>query len=305
MLTTIEMKQNAIAALTARINHDLKMANEHFDANLVIGKNLKVEFNLKGRAAGQAVMTGRKAGGFDSRKYAIRFNVNMMIMNEKAWWHMLDETVSHEIAHVVDYVQRQKSGHDSRWKFLHEMLGGQAHTYHQLELATAEYEYNVHGKSIKLGQVRHNKVMAGHYYLTTVNGVSRRLDKSHFVGEVQKTAMNVVPTRDNEVAPYTVKTNVVDTQKKVAIAKAKVVTPVAVVAPKALPVAANTAVATPKRHMAPSGLLVAHKPSKTAVQIWENGIKTKAEFIAAYEAAGCKNADRTFSLVVAWFVGKK
>ncbi|ADM80033.1 hypothetical protein phiAS5_ORF0190 [Aeromonas phage phiAS5] len=302
MLTTIEMKQHAIAALNARIAHDLALAKECFNVDLVIGKNLKVEFNMKGRAAGQAKMVGSKFGGYDSRKYTIRFNVNMMIMSEKAWWHLLDETVSHEIAHIVDYVQRNKSGHDSRWKFIHAMLNGSSETYHQLEVACAEYEYNVHGKVVKLGPVRHNKIQEGKSYRVEVNGIMRPLTKANFVGVVEKTAMTSVPTRANEVAPYTVKTGVVATQKKVAIAKA---VKVAVVKPAAtvMPIAANTT-STAKRHTAPSGLIVRHKPSKLADQIWADGIQMKADFIAEYEARGGKSASSAFHSVYAWYIGK-
>ena len=77
-------------------------------------------FFTKGRCAGLAY------GGY---KWTVSFNTHILAQN----LDMMRNTVSHEIAHMVDYALRGRSGHDAQWKALHRSLGGNGHTTYSAE----------------------------------------------------------------------------------------------------------------------------------------------------------------------------
>ncbi|BBA65193.1 SprT-like protein [Xanthomonas phage XacN1] len=70
----------------------------------------KVSFFAKGRMNGWA-----KQGSWE-----VQFNTH----NASQVPEEFRNTVSHEIAHMVDYALRGRSGHDRIWKAIHRSLGG-------------------------------------------------------------------------------------------------------------------------------------------------------------------------------------
>ncbi len=70
----------------------------------------KVTFFAKGRTNGWA-----KYGSWE-----VKFNTH----NASQVPEEFRNTVSHEIAHMVDYALRGRSGHDRIWKAIHRTLGG-------------------------------------------------------------------------------------------------------------------------------------------------------------------------------------
>ncbi|AAQ17722.1 hypothetical protein Aeh1ORF062c [Aeromonas phage Aeh1] len=291
---TLNLKDQAIAALKARVEIEVKKANELFGVDLVIGKNLAVKFTLRARSAGRAMMQGYSF----NRKYELNFNVNMMIMSEKAWWHLLDETVSHEVAHIVDYVQRGKSGHDARWQYIHKMMGGSGKTYHDLEVPVNQHVYGVAGQKVVVNKKVHDNIQKGHVYRTR-NG-KHPIKPFDYVGPQDKSMLTYVPTRKGEAAPtVTVVTQKVEVKQN----KVEIKVPAKVVGKKVAAQVVDTGDGK-KRYAAPSGEIVRHRPSKLANVLWEEGIRDRVKFIAEYEARGGKSASSAFHSVFAWYVGK-
>jgi predicted SprT family Zn-dependent metalloprotease len=98
---------------------------------------------------------------------------------------VLRNTVSHEIAHMVDFAMRFRSGHDHIWKAIHRSLGGDGARCVQASGITAlrsrvknEYLYrNAAGAECWVGPKHHAAMMrgtsygiknaAGHVFLST------------------------------------------------------------------------------------------------------------------------------------------
>ncbi len=80
---------------------------------------------------------------------------------------VLHNTVSHEIAHMVDFALRMRSGHDRVWKAIHRSLGGNAkrtasNVTVQRGRAKNEYLYrNAAGAEFWVGPKYHAKMMKG------------------------------------------------------------------------------------------------------------------------------------------------
>lgn len=70
----------------------------------------KVSFFSKGHANGWAKQLS----------WEVQFNTHTAAQVPEAFRN----TVSHEIAHMVDYAMRGRSGHDRIWKAIHRSLGG-------------------------------------------------------------------------------------------------------------------------------------------------------------------------------------
>jgi predicted SprT family Zn-dependent metalloprotease len=98
----------------SKIKELVARAEATYDIKLPL---LDIRFDLKGRAAGMAVQRGGQ--------YAMRFNATMML--NEAWDHIINNTVPHELAHIICmYAPRYGKGHDSGWKRVCASLGGNA-----------------------------------------------------------------------------------------------------------------------------------------------------------------------------------
>lgn len=115
-----------------------------------------IRFDLKGRAAGQA---SRRSG-----IYYIRFNHDML--SRDAFDHLLNETVPHEIAHIVCFINpRLGRNHDIGWYRVCVALGGSGKTTHDEEVVHGKgntYEYITSaGVKVRVGQKHHDYLQRG------------------------------------------------------------------------------------------------------------------------------------------------
>jgi len=139
-----------------------KVANLITVANLRYGITLPpidIRFDLKGRAAGIA--------GHRNRNYFMRFNTDMM-MNE-GWDHLINDTVPHELAHIVCFVAPQFGrAHNPGWRRVCRQLGGSGERCHREQVTYAKgrtYVYTTTtGHSVALSEVRHQRVQRGMTY---------------------------------------------------------------------------------------------------------------------------------------------
>ena len=120
---------------------------------------MNIRFDLRGRAAGQA---GRR--GF---QYFMRFNKDM-IMNQ-SWDNLLNDTVPHELAHVICFANGSDFGHGVFWRRTCQELGGSGERCHTEAVTYAKgrtYVYTTStGHTVNLSETKHRRIQAGSSYI--------------------------------------------------------------------------------------------------------------------------------------------
>lgn len=134
-----------------RLQECYKLVLQLYGLNL---SKTEVTFDLKGAAAGVA--------GYDEEgKLFLRFNRDML--QRAAFKHVKDETVPHEVAHLVCYVKPELGrNHDQGWARVCIALGGNGTCCHDQEVVYGKgntYEYTTtHGKKVRVSQASHGKI---------------------------------------------------------------------------------------------------------------------------------------------------
>lgn len=121
--------------------------------------NVSVHFDLKGRAAGMAC---RRASGM-----YMRFNRDMLTRD--AFDHVLNNTVPHEIAHIVCFMNSSLGrGHDGGWARVCAQLGGNATRCHSEKVVYGKgttYEYiTTNGHEVRVSDKVHRNIQKGTAY---------------------------------------------------------------------------------------------------------------------------------------------
>ena len=119
-------------------------------------EHVGIHFDLKGRAAGQACRRGGR--------YYMRFNRDML--TREAFDHVINNTVPHEIAHIVCFMNPSLgSGHNSGWERVCEALGGNGTRCHKEEIVYGKghtYEYTTdRGHKVRVGDKYHKHIQSG------------------------------------------------------------------------------------------------------------------------------------------------
>lgn len=144
---------------------------------------IRIRFDLKGRAAGQAYYK-RVRGVVE---YGVRFNVAAMNID---WDHMVKETIPHEIAHIVAYAKPElgAKGHNAGWKRIAWSLGCKGERCHTMPLPPARassrqrYFYRTdRGTELLVGPKHHARIQA----MGTASGIYVKktreyLDRHHY-----------------------------------------------------------------------------------------------------------------------------
>lgn len=140
----------------------LEKAGKHYGLNT---HHVDIRFDLRGRAAGMAGC--RIKGDGSTSDHYIRFNVDMI--KNSGFEHVFKNTVPHEVAHVVCYMNPALGrGHNQGWRRVCQGLGGNGDTCHKQEVVFAKghtYTYiTTLGHKINLSQQRHRKIQRGSVY---------------------------------------------------------------------------------------------------------------------------------------------
>lgn len=117
---------------------------------------IDVRFDLRGATAGQA---GRRAGAY-GYTYFMRFNRDMML--NESWDHLFNNTVPHELAHIVCFVDNSDRGHGVVWRRWCRALGGNAERCHKEAVVYAKGRTFVYttstGQTYNLSETKHRRV---------------------------------------------------------------------------------------------------------------------------------------------------
>ncbi len=118
--------------------------------------DVPVSFDLKGRCAGMA--------HWGYQFYKMRFNRDML--RREAFDHILNDTVPHEIAHIVCAKDpRLGKNHDFGWASVCRKLGGSGKRTHNEDVVYGKgktYEYtSTTGHKVRLSEQRHRKIQFG------------------------------------------------------------------------------------------------------------------------------------------------
>jgi predicted SprT family Zn-dependent metalloprotease len=159
----------------------VKLCIEAAEAKFGKLPNIEIRYDLKGRAAGQA---GRRAG-----VYFVRFNKEAMQVN---WEHMVQETIPHEIAHIVAFAMPQlgATGHNSQWRAISQTLGCKGARCHTMKLTPAKrrdikrFVYEMDGKEFLVGPKHHNLIQRhGKLAGIRLKSGGGYIDRGHFKAE--------------------------------------------------------------------------------------------------------------------------
>lgn len=145
--------QTQIDQIRTRCQQAIARAKELYNVDL---SKTVIRFDLKGRCAGQAIL--RKG------QTAMRFNSDML--DREAFDHVLNDTVPHEVAHLVCFLRPELGrNHDAGWQRVCRELGGSGATRHQEEVVYGKgrtYEYVTdRGHRVRLGDRHHSVILRG------------------------------------------------------------------------------------------------------------------------------------------------
>lgn len=158
------MLQHRMQLVRNRVQELIQRANNLYGITLPY---VEVKFDLRGGCAGQAIATGNVY----NRTYTMRFNADMM--QNSSWDHLYNDTIPHELAHIICFTRGNNGGHGAEWKRICSALGGSATRCHNEEVVYARgrtYEYTTStGNTMRISEMRHHKVQTGNYWLTSPN----------------------------------------------------------------------------------------------------------------------------------------
>lgn len=198
MELTADLKQRTIQ----QVHHFVDLANKRYGINMSYPT---ITFDLRGTTAGMAY----------SGEHKVQFNAGLLVRNVD---EMLEDTVPHEVAHLVTYrlhpTSRRWTGkkwvrtikpHGDEWKSVMRALGVTPDRTHNMDVSevrvkknVTKYEYRCNCRTHEVGGKVHNKIQAGHTY--TCRKCKGKLTAGTFVA-AKKPVVPVVSTVFTPGAP--------------------------------------------------------------------------------------------------------
>ena len=158
----------------ARCREQFELAHTLYGVDI---RRTPVLFNLKGRVAGYASCMRSRLTGVAS-DFQLRFNLDMLTRGcEQTLREMLEETIPHEVAHIVCYAKPSLGqNHNEGWRRVCQSLGGEGGRTHGMAVVFGKgttYEYvSDNGQTIRLNDRHHARVQRGET-LTFLRGKGR------------------------------------------------------------------------------------------------------------------------------------
>lgn len=160
-------------------------------AELLYGVDLsmvEIRMDLKGVCAGIA--------GRDRRGWYLRFNTVMI--NSNGYDHIINDTVPHEVAHIVCFFKPTLgNNHNRGWARVCQELGGTGERCHNEEIVYAKgktYEYTCsQGTTIRLSEQRHKRIQQRGVTFNLKKGGQVNKDSSYKVVGISGRPVNTTP----------------------------------------------------------------------------------------------------------------
>ena len=120
--------------------------------------DVSVRFTLGGSSAGQA--------GKDKKTGVWFVNFNRRLMSDdNNWQDYVDETIIHEVAHIIAFVTKLDRGHGPNWKAIMRKLGAVPSRCHDYDVSAVsrsrrhavKYIYKCNCSTYSLSRVNHKK----------------------------------------------------------------------------------------------------------------------------------------------------
>lgn len=145
--------------------------------------NVRILYNLRGRAAGQA--SCRRTMDGTAYGFELRFNREAM---EKDWVHMVRDTIPHEVAHLIAFAHPRlgAKNHNRQWRAIAQALGCSGDRCHTMQLTPAKkrtrYRYVLDNGQEVLAGPKHHLMIQLHGRLAGIRTRDTRqlIDRHHF-----------------------------------------------------------------------------------------------------------------------------
>ena len=139
------------AQFIAKVHEVMQKANEMYNIDI----KLDVQVNIRG---------SRIAGCAERKLGVYRVRLNPLFCQQQPE-DMMNDTIPHEIAHIVCFALKCDDGHGPKWKKIAKSLGSTGQRTCDLKIIdpkkTYYYVVFANGAKVDIGQVRYNQVMAG------------------------------------------------------------------------------------------------------------------------------------------------
>lgn len=172
------MKTYEYISFISKIREKLQEAGEKYGIEN-FEDNVEIRFDLRGVVAGKALYkrsTGESILWFNADAY------------DKEPIDMINNTIPHEIAHLVAAITGLGKGHDKGWARICESLGGESKRCHSYNLEKArkfrQFLYVLDsGREVKVKTVMHNRIQSGQTRIMVDTNES--FGAKHFVREIR------------------------------------------------------------------------------------------------------------------------
>lgn len=145
---------------------------------------VKVTFKQRGKIAAKA----HAQHWVEAERWEceIRINLEAYALRPK---EMIEDTIPHELAHIVCIIRRVDDGHGPAWVQTCIALGGTGEQYHNMRLTSVRkskrFLYRNHGgHELHLKQGRHSRLQLGKAYYYSVVRTGEVFVKADYVSEV-------------------------------------------------------------------------------------------------------------------------
>lgn len=131
--------------------------------------------------------TGKTAGLATRRGFEYGITLNTQMLSDEHIDNLINDTIPHEIAHLVCYFDRSLGkNHDRGWKRVCMRLGGNGNRCHSYNVQKARRSrkaiYVIAGKEIEIGVAVHTKIQRGAEY--TLRSSKATIKPEYFTGKV-------------------------------------------------------------------------------------------------------------------------
>lgn len=171
------------AKALARVVQVIELAKDHWGGELDCLDYVETRFDLRGYAAAQARWTRRDG---EIEDLVVKINMEAYLLRPT---EMLEQTIPHELAHLVCGVMGWDRGHGRAWKATCIGLGGDGKVHHDMKLTSVRKSkvflyVNDEGQEAHFKQGRHSNLQKGKTDAYKHKQTGAKWQKHHYVSEV-------------------------------------------------------------------------------------------------------------------------